>query len=253
MKRKYGFTLIELLVVIAIIAILAALLLPALQSARQSGQKASCSSNVKQIIAGFLQYGLDHDDFILPMTTDKSTPGKFDNRGFESHYSNNQPGWAWYITSYVGINAPLKTDNPLYTPMPKEKRNGLFCCPGDSKRIVDNFAAIHYGLLQYDIGGRYDAYGATGVVQRFNKLKNASRKVVHAEGYYKAGTSYPYAVYNDLTTNAAIELTGRHGMRANFSYADGHVENRSKASFPPAGGYAWAKNIELGFDCILYQ
>ncbi len=251
MKGKHGFTLIELLVVIAIIAILAALLLPALQSARKSGQKASCSSNMKQIIAGFLQYGLDHNDFILPTQTSASTPGKFDNRGFESHYSTNQPCWAWYIASYVGINAPLKTDNPLYTPIPKEKRNGLFCCPGDSKRNVDNFASIHYGLLQYDIGGRYDAYGASGVVQAFNKLKNPSRKVVHAEGY-KPGSPYPFSVYNDLTTNAAIEFAGRHGMRANFTYADCHVENRSRASFPPVGGYAWAKNIELGFDCILY-
>ena len=113
-------------------------------------------------------------------------------------------------------------------------------CPGDSKRNVDNFASIHYGLLQYDIGGRYDAYGASGVVQAFNKLKNPSRKVVHAEGY-KPGSPYPFSVYNDLTTNAAIEFAGRHGMRANFSYADGHVENRSRASFPPVGGYAWAK------------
>ncbi len=252
MRKKTNFTLIELLVVIAIIAILAALLLPALQSARKSGQKASCSSNMKQIIVGFLQYGLDHDDFILPMTTEKSTPGKFDNRGFETTYSTNQPAWSWYISSYVGIKTDLKTENPLFTPIPKGQRNGVFCCPGDSKRNVDNFASIHYGILQYDIGGRYDAYGATGVVQRFNKLKNGSRKVVHAEGFYSAGTSYPYAVYNDLTSNAAIEFNGRHGLRANFSYADGHVENRSKASFPPAGGYSWAKNPELGFECILY-
>lgn len=57
-----GFTLIELLVVIAIIAILAAILFPVFARARENARRASCQSNVKQILLGVMQYTQDYDE-----------------------------------------------------------------------------------------------------------------------------------------------------------------------------------------------
>ena len=60
-RTRSAFTLIELLVVVAIIAILAALLLPAMRRAMESGRRAVCTSNLRQLALGTEMYAGDHD------------------------------------------------------------------------------------------------------------------------------------------------------------------------------------------------
>jgi len=65
MRKHNAFTLIELLVVISIIALLMAILIPVLRSARETGQRAVCLSNLRQLTLAWLVYAEEHDGKIV--------------------------------------------------------------------------------------------------------------------------------------------------------------------------------------------
>jgi prepilin-type N-terminal cleavage/methylation domain-containing protein/prepilin-type processing-associated H-X9-DG protein len=65
-KPRRAFTLIELIVVVAILAVLIALLFPAFAQARESAQRTTCASNLRQIGMGAALYTLDWDEMLPP-------------------------------------------------------------------------------------------------------------------------------------------------------------------------------------------
>jgi len=93
-----GFTLVELLVVIAIIGTLVGLLLPAVQTARESARRSSCTNNLKQI--GLALHG-HHDAF-------KRLPPSAVKSGFDP-LNRNRSNWGWTLAVL-----PYLEQQPLY-------------------------------------------------------------------------------------------------------------------------------------------
>lgn len=150
--RKRAFTLIELLVVIAIIAILAAILLPVLNEAKKRGQAARCTSNLHQIMIGWIMYnGDDNGQFALNNYADWTSAAWNDWAG-----TIGNPGPRTGVNFVAGImsgytcspsdgspddtNAALLV-NSKYSQLAQYVQNpGLWRCPADQSTMFPNLA-----------------------------------------------------------------------------------------------------------------
>jgi len=189
-KLRKGFTLIELLVVIAIIAILAAILFPAFAKAREAARRSSCSSNLKQMGLGIMQYAQEFDEHY---------PMRFE----QSH------GWNQTVQPYM-------------------KSADVFICPSNpfSKYIQSN-AADGYPDIRRSYDSNLRIFGidqpwAGGTVSMAAVNAPSSKIMVNEVLEYYG---YMYPDWSGKPNDIANAGFAGHLGTANYLFADGHVKS----------------------------
>ena len=200
--KHFSFTLIELLVVIAIIAILAGMLLPALNTAREKGRKASCSNNLKTIVQGLMFYGSENDDFYPTM---------------------NKP-WTQMIAPLIGVS---ESTSQLIG------KKTVFHCPSDNvtniNRGTNKYSPLSYCALsrgtdwKNGIGG--ETAKLTGKLSRVTKSSTIAIFASNRYGLHLHDSSNISWVWNSARDASVANHTVHDGdgKTIALAYYDGHV------------------------------
>lgn len=204
---KYGYTLVEILVVVAIVFLLMAVIIPAVNSVQKKALQVTCMSNMKQIGSALDLYAMDYDYYY---------PKIFANDDGGSSYK-----WDVFLArkGYVtGVNENITAGGAP---------GDLFICQLHLKMAKRAGVSINrsYGMNAHIriLGGDKTTSEITNDIN----VKKIWCEFPYSEALLVAEANEGAQIGSDEETVyvASVVAWTRHGERANYLFADGHVES----------------------------
>lgn len=204
---KEGFTIIELLVAVVVIATLMALLFPVISKANESGKRATCMNNLRQIYLALQMYADDNGEvFPLLDPPDWVANGCGSSRNYENYYH--------FYALYPKYIDDLKT----------------FACPADEDGDeIDRAGRINWSYYYFVFEWPQDPTGTGFVVTNIADNKRLSQK---------SASSFPVAMDCQSFQNPKDNNHGRRDTTpaiingGNALFMDGHVKWCNYGTYP---------------------
>ena len=215
-EHQRGFTLTEIIVTIAIVATLASIAVGLSAGARKVAHNATCTSNLRQLGIAVRLYLNDHDNTFPP------------------YVQYNEKGTVWYFGLEGGSGGAEgerdlnREAGPLFPYI--QQVGSIEVCPSfdyENALYKPKFKGASWGYgYNWKLGGGWSGRNP----MRIDQLSSQSKVIVFGDCAQANTFQAPASPDNPMLEEFYIlnesfkTVHFRHNHRANFLFADGHVE-----------------------------
>jgi len=221
-RKTKGFTLVELLVVIGIIALLISILLPSLNKARETANRAKCASNLHQIGLAILLYQNENNQ-LSPRTilgTDPPSP----TWGY-----NGTPGTLDPFNGAEGVNNV--TASFFLLARLEQLTPAVFVCPSSNAEAWD------FGGGSNSAQNWLDWNGTSGVQKNLSySYENPfAANAAIANGWQQKNPDATYAIAADLNPGTSVPNSTKNVINVNTTDPSSLMKNGNSANHQQDG------------------
>jgi prepilin-type N-terminal cleavage/methylation domain-containing protein len=215
--RQRAFTLIELLVTMSVISILASLLLPALSRAKESGRRAVCINNLRQIGLGLSLYVGDYTayPYFQKIPRPARDTGTIDV-GLQPYTRNFWTNALWKCPSFKGVTRCLGQADPHIIFFPTDGWSGSYAYNPYGTSLDNPLGLGGILITGQEVPGR-----------RESEVRAPSQMIAFGDSQWSSPsfTANPPTALTQVGTGIVtpIEIKSSHGNRFEILFCDAHI------------------------------